>query len=98
LDVVYIQAKRWDTAAVSGPELQRFAGALQGQRASKGVYVTTSTFTEPARKYIANVGVKIVLIDGTELTRLMIEHGVGVSTVATYEVKRVDNDYFDVSV
>jgi restriction system protein len=98
LDVVYIQAKRWDTASVSGPELQRFAGALQGQRASKGIFITTSTFTEAAKRFVQQIGVKIVLIEGTDLTNLMIEHDVGVSTVATYPVKRVDNDYFEESV
>lgn len=98
LDVVYIQAKRWDTTSVSGPELQRFAGALQGQRASKGIFITTSTFTDAARRFVQQIGSKIVLIDGTELTNLMIEHDVGVSTVATYPVKRVDNDYFEETV
>ncbi len=98
LDVVYIQAKRWDSNAVGGPALMQFAGALAGQKASKGIYITTSTFTDAARRYVANIGVKIVLIDGVELTNLMIEHDVGVSTLATYPVKRVDNDYFDESV
>jgi restriction system protein len=94
LDVIYIQAKRWE-GAVGRPEIQKFAGALQGQRARKGVYITTSSFTKEAREYASLIESKIILIDGENLSRLMAEHGVGVSTVGQYEVKKLDSDYFD---
>jgi len=68
---------------------------LQAQRANKGIFITTSRFTEDARSYVAQIGSKIVLIDGEELTSFMIEHDVGVSTVSLYPVKKVDSDYFD---
>ena len=93
LDVVYVQAKRWQTN-VSRPELQKFAGALQGQRAKKGIFITTSDFSRDAREYVNNIDSKIVLIDGRQLAEFMIDHDVGVSTVKTYEIKRVDSDYF----
>ncbi len=93
LDVVYIQAKRWDRP-VGRPEVQRFAGALQGRRARKGVLITTSSSTREAREYASNIDSRIVLVDGQQLVELMIEHGIGVSPVRSYEVKRVDTDYF----
>ncbi len=95
LDVVYIQAKRWDTNSVGRPEVMQFAGALQAQHAAKGIFITTSRFTEDARAYVAQIGSKIVLIDGPQLADLMIDHDVGVSTVSVYPVKRIDSDYFD---
>jgi restriction system protein len=94
LDTIYIQAKRWDQA-ISRPEIQKFVGALQGVRAKKGVFITTSRYTEDATKYAANVDTKLVLIDGPTFARYMIDFGLGVSTVATYEIKRLDSDYFD---
>src|SRR5205085_12654613 len=94
LDVIYIQAKRWDGNSIGGPSVQQFAGALQGQRANKGIFITTSTFTDAARKYVAQIGSKIVLIDGEQLAQLMIDHNVGVSVAANYEIKRIDSDYF----
>ena len=94
LDVVYVQAKRWE-ANVSRPELQKFAGALQGQRARKGIFITTSGFSRDAREYVNNIDSKIVLMDGPQLAEYMIDYNVGVSTVKTYEIKRVDLDYFD---
>lgn len=93
LDLVYIQAKRWDRP-VGRPEVQGFAGALQGQRARKGIMLTTSTFTKEAREYASKIDTRIVLIDGAQLVELMIDHGVGVTTVRSYEIKRVDTDYF----
>ena len=93
LDVIYIQAKRWEST-VGRPEIQKFAGALQGHRARKGVFITTSTFSREALEYAALIESRIILIDGDRLTNLMVDHGVGVSTVGTYEVKRVDSDYF----
>lgn len=95
LDVLYVQAKRWDTNSVGRPEVMQFAGALQAQKANKGIFITTSRFTEDARHYVAQIGSKIVLIDGTLLTELMIDHDVGVATVSQYPVKKVDLDYFD---
>jgi restriction system protein len=93
LDNIYIQAKRWDTT-VGRPEIQKFAGALQGQRARKGIFISTSEFSKDAHEYVARIDSKIVLIDGKALSRLMIDFGVGVTTVATYEVKKIDSDYF----
>ncbi|MBM4429507.1 MAG: restriction endonuclease [Chloroflexi bacterium] len=97
LGVVYIQAKRWDSSPVGRPAVMQFAGALQAQKASKGVFITASRFTDDARKYVSQIGSKIVLLDGEELADLMIEHNVGVSTVSVYAVKKVDADYFDES-
>jgi len=97
LDVVYIQAKRWDNNPVGRPDVMQFAGALQAHRANKGIFITTSRFTDDARSYVSQIGSKIVLIDGEQLTNLMIEHDVGVSTVSLYPVKKIDTDYFDES-
>jgi restriction system protein len=95
LDVVYIQAKRWKNPnPVGRKEIQSFAGALQGQRARKGIFITTSTFTRDAVDYVTKIDVKIALIDGERLAQLMIEHDLGVSKVATYETKKIDMDYF----
>ena len=93
LDVVYVQAKRWE-GNVSRPEIQKFAGALQGQRARKGIFITTSSFSEKASDYVKTIDSKIVLIDGKQLAEYMIDHDVGVSVEKTYEIKRVDSDYF----
>lgn len=93
LDIVYIQAKRWENS-VSRPEIQKFAGALQGQRARKGIFITTSDFSEGARDYVSRIDTKIVLIDGNTLAQLMIDFNVGVNAFASYELKRVDTDYF----
>lgn len=93
LDVVYLQAKRWENS-VGRPIIQSFAGSLEGFKARKGVFITTSHFTQDARDYVTKIEKKIVLIDGDELTRLMIDFNVGVTEVASYTVKRVDMDYF----
>lgn len=93
LDVIYIQAKRWDST-VGRPEIQKFAGALQGHRARKGVFITTSAFSSDAIEFASRIDSKIVLIDGSALAKHMIDHGVGVSTSRAYEVKRIDSDYF----
>ena len=93
LDSIYIQAKRWE-ASVGSPEIQKFVGALQGNRAHKGVFITTSEFTKAAKDYVKNIQNKVVLIDGLTLAKLMIENDVGVSTVSTYKVKKIDSDYF----
>lgn len=93
LDVIYVQAKRWE-AVVGRPEVQKFAGALQGQRARKGVFITTSSYTREAIEYVKVIETRIILIDGPELAKLMFNHGVGVSSVGTYDIKRIDSDYF----
>lgn len=93
LDAIYIQAKRWE-GVVGRPEIQKFAGALQGQRARKGIFLTTSSYTKEAREFAASIDSKIILIDGEALANLMIDYGVGVTDVASYLVKRVDSDYF----
>lgn len=93
LDIIYIQAKRWANN-VSRPEIQKFVGALQGQRAKKGIFITTSTFSDEAHQYAGKVDSKVILIDGQMLARLMIEHDIGVSSVASYQLKKVDSDYF----
>lgn len=96
-DSVYIQAKQWkkDTP-VGAPEIRKFAGALTGQGAVKGLFITTSKFTKGAEEYVnRNLHIKIVLVDGEQLTKLMIEHDLGVSTVETYRIKRVDSDFFN---
>ena len=94
LDKIYLQAKRW-TNPVGRPVIQQFAGALVGQNASKGVFITTSSYSKEARNYVAGLHQKIVLIDGSELAKYMIEYNVGVSVKKVYEVKRIDTDYFD---
>ena len=93
LDIIYLQAKRWE-GSVGRPEIQKFAGALQGQRARKGIFITTSTFTADALEYTSRIETKIILIDGLRLSKLMFDHGVGVATASNYEVKRIDSDYF----
>jgi len=93
LDIIYIQAKRWE-GLVGRPEIQKFAGALQGQRARKGIFITTSNFTKDALIYVENIDTKIILIDGQRLAELMIGHNVGANTTAIYEVKKIDTDYF----
>ena len=94
LDVIYVQAKRWE-GTVGRPEIQKFAGALQGQRANKGVFITTSEFSREAEEYANVISSKIILIDGARLAGLMVDHNVGVAPVGLYELKRVDSDYFE---
>lgn len=95
LDIIYIQAKRWQIGNVVGrPEIHKFVGALAGQGAKKGIFITTSDFTKEAIEYSPKNETKIVLIDGEQLAQLMIDYNIGVSTVNTYELKRIDNDYF----
>jgi restriction system protein len=96
LDVIYIQAKRWE-GTVGRPEIQKFAGALQGHRAKKGIFITTSSFSRDAEEYAARIDSRIVLIDGGRLSDLMFDYNVGVTPRTTYVVKQVDSDYFDVA-
>jgi restriction system protein len=91
--VIYVQAKRWE-AVIGRPEVQKFAGALQGYRARKGVFITTSGYSREAIDYVRMIDTRIVLIDGAELTKLMFNHGVGVSSIGSYDIKRIDSDYF----
>jgi restriction system protein len=93
LDTIYIQAKRW-RGTVGRPDIQKFTGALMGQRARKGIFITTSDFSREAQEYAGNIESRIVLIDGEQLTQLMIDHDIGVSTASIYEIKKVDSDYF----
>ncbi len=94
LDVIYIQAKRWE-GVIGRPEIQRFIGALAGQRAKKGVFITTSFYTKEAMLYATQMDTKIVLIDGEKLSQYMIDYNLGVSVQNLYEIKKIDSDYFE---
>ncbi|RKR07697.1 restriction system protein [Kushneria sinocarnis] len=93
LETIYLQAKRW-TNPVGRPDIQKFSGALAGRRARKGVFITTSHFTREAQEYVTQLETRLILIDGQQLARLMIDHNVGVTTVDRFEIKRLDSDYF----
>lgn len=93
LDLVYLQAKRWEST-VGRPEVQKFDGALHGKRAKKGVFITTGRFSDDAKKYVETIDPKVILIDGRMLAELMIDQGLGTTTTATYQIKRIDSDYF----
>jgi restriction system protein len=95
LDLIYVQAKRW-TNTVGRPDIQQFVGALNGQRASKGVFITTSAFSREALDYASSVNPRVVLVGGKQLAELMLDHGVGVSVETTYAVNKIDLDYFGV--
>lgn len=94
LDKIYLQAKRWESS-VGRPVVQAFSGSLDGERATKGVLITTSSFSKDAVNFVRKIAKKIVLIDGRQLAELMIQHNVGVSVENTYTLKRVDGDYFE---
>ncbi len=93
LDVIYIQAKRWENV-VGSPEIHKFVGALQGKKARRGVFITTSKFTKDARDFVSSIIDRVVLVDGEELAQLMMDYGVGVSIESRYEIKKIDSDYF----
>ncbi len=93
LDIIYVQAKRWE-ATIGRPEIQKFAGALQGQRAKKGIFITTSNFSKDALDFTSKIDSKIILIDGDQLADYMIDFNVGVTTISKYELKKIDSDYF----
>jgi restriction system protein len=95
LDVIYIQGKRWE-GTVGRPEIQKFVGALSGQKARKGIFITTSAFTKEAQDFASFIDSKVILIDGAELADLLIDNGVGVTKGESYEIKRIDLDYFSV--
>ena len=94
LDTIYIQAKRWENT-VPVREIRDFAGALLSKKARKGIFITTSNFPKSAYEFVESIEHKIILIDGEKLTEFMFEYNVGVSTQSTYEVKRIDSDYFE---
>jgi restriction system protein len=95
LDTIYVQAKKWNqSSSIGRPEIQKFVGALQGKRAKKGIFITTTTFSNEAREYASNIDTKVVLIDGARLTDLMIDYSVGVTARTLYELKDLDTDYF----
>ena len=94
LDVIYVQAKRWEST-VSRPEIQKFVGALLGKKARKGIFITTSDFSKHAREYTSSIESSVVLIDGEALANLMIDYNVGTAVESSYEVKRIDSDYFE---
>lgn len=93
LDVIYVQAKRWENT-VGRPEVQKFAGALLGQQAKKGILITTSQFSREAMDYVSAIDSRIILIDGNALGEYAIDYGVGTSTLETYTIKKIDSDYF----
>lgn len=96
LDVIYLQAKMWkEETSIGRPEIQKFVGALHGQRAKKGVFITTSSFAKTAIDYVKSIDPKVILIDGETLTNLMIEYNVGVTSIETYQIKKIDLDYFE---
>lgn len=93
LDVIYLQAKRWE-GTVGRPEIHKFVGALHGKRAKKGVFITTGKFSEDANEYVKTIDPRVILIDGKSLANFMIDFNLGASTNVTYEIKRIDSDYF----
>lgn len=96
LDVIYLQAKMWkEETSIGRPEIQKFVGALHGQRAKKGVFITTSSFSKGAIDYVKSIDPKVILIDGETLTNLMIEYNVGTTPIETYQIKKIDLDYFE---
>jgi restriction system protein len=94
LELVYLQAKRWE-GTVGRPEIQKFVGALHGKRARKGVFITTGTFSAEAAEYVRNIDPKVALVDGAQLAQFMIDFNVGVAPDRTYEVKKIDSDFFE---
>ena len=95
LDKIYVQAKRWKDGMVGRPELQKFVGALAGQGARKGIFITTSSFSKEALEYKPRNETSIILIDGQKLVDLMYEYNIGVTVEKHFEIKRLDSDYFD---
>ena len=94
LDAIYLQAKKWDTT-VGRPEIQKFAGALQGQRAKKGIFITSGKFSDDAKEYVTKIDNKIVLVDGDWLAEYMIDKNIGVSIDKSYQIKKINSDYFE---
>jgi restriction system protein len=96
LDCIYVQAKRWQNS-VGSPEIQNFVGALDGKRADKGIFITTSSFSPKAIEYSKSTSKRVILIDGARLAELMVQHNVGVAPAYAYEIKKIDGDYFEES-
>jgi restriction system protein len=94
LDIIYLQAKLYSDTKIGEPDIRDFAGSLDGVQATKGVFVTTTDFSNPARQYVDRIPKRIILINGQELAELMIEHGVGVRSQDTYVLKKIDEEYF----
>ena len=95
LDIIYIQAKRWDKdQSIGRPEIQKFVGALSGQGATKGIFITTAQFSEKARLFRSQNNIKVALIDGNQLCQHMLDYNIGVSVQNVYEIKRIDSDFF----
>lgn len=92
--MVYLQAKRWE-GTVGRPEIHKFVGVLHGKRARKGVFITTGTFSADATEYVRNIDPRVALVDGAQLAQFMIDFNVGVAPDRTYEVKKIDSDYFE---
>lgn len=92
---IYVQAKRWSDKPVGSPDIDQFAGALSKRKATKGIFLTTSTFTKDALASVRDYSSRIVLIDGMQLAGYMIDHDVGVSIMSTYDIKKVDSDFFE---
>lgn len=93
LDTIYVQAKRWENV-VGRPEIQKFVGALMGKRARKGIFITTSKFSNEAIDYVSNIDFKVVLVDGQRLAEFMMDYDVGVTGSTVYQLKKIDSDYF----
>lgn len=93
LDIIYIQAKRWE-GVVGSPEIQKFVGALVGRNAQKGVFITTSFFSKAAIDFARTIQHKVILIDGDTLSQYMVDYDLGVTKVISYDIKRIDSDYF----
>jgi len=94
LDKIYIQAKKWENS-VGRPEIQKFVGALQGKRAKKGVFITTSEFSKEAYEYVKNLDIAVILIDGEKLSQYMVENELGISLKHNFKIYSIDNDYFE---
>lgn len=94
LDTIYIQAKRWSDSTISSSEIHKFVGALAGKKAKKGIFITTSKFSNSAIEYASSLENRVILIDGDQLSEYMIDFNVGVSSSAIYEIKKIDLDFF----
>jgi restriction system protein len=92
---IYVQAKRWNDKPVGSPDIDQFAGALSKKKATKGIFITTSTFTKDALASLRDYSSRIVLIDGIQLAGYMIDHDVGVSIMSIYDIKKIDSDFFE---
>lgn len=97
-DMIYVQAKRWTDKPVGSPDIDQFAGALSKKKATKGIFITTSAFTKDALASVREYSSRIILIDGDNLADYMIDYGVGVAVASTYEIKKVDTDFFEEEV